>query len=67
MDYVIALYIEGALERLMGKDLSVQPTQPLTQAHDHSIFQISPRLSIEESKDHKKELSTPSPKAAKAP
>jgi predicted hydrocarbon binding protein len=75
MDYVIAGYLEGALERLMGKDLSVQPTQPLTQAHDRSIFRISPRLSIEESKDHnieeskdhKKELSTPSPKAAKAP
>ena len=66
MDYVIAGYLEGALERLMGKDLSVQPTQPLTQAHDRSIFRISPRLSIEESKDHKKELSTPSPKAAKA-
>src|SRR5215208_4067710 len=75
MDYVIAGYLEGALVRLMGKDLSVQPTQPLTQAHDRSIFRISPRLSIEESKDHnieeskdhKKELSTPSPKAAKAP
>ena len=67
MDYVIAGYLEGALERLMGKDLSVQPTQPLTQAHDRSIFRISPRLTIEESKDHKKELSTPSPKAAKAP